>query len=400
MTERLYYQDSYTTSFAATVIDATTVGGKPALVLDRTFFYPTSGGQPNDTGLLAGQPVVDVIAQDGAVLHVMAAPPAAGVGARVEGAIDWTRRYDHMQQHSGQHLLSQVFARLFEYETVSVHFGADESTLDLEAAAVEPEQVVAAEREANRIAYTALSIMAYFVADAELSRVPVRRPPKVAGQIRIVEIAGFDYSACGGTHVRTTAEIAPLKVLRQERRKGLTRLTFKCGLRACADYATRAQLLSEAAQLFSNEVAAVPGLVRATLEQNRALQRQVDQLTEQVIAFEVDALLATAPAPAGRRVVAQLYSDRSVDALKVMAARLRAQPRTVALLATQAGGRLTLLFARSDDVNLHMGNVLRDALKACGGSGGGRPDYAQGGAPDPAVGEEVLRQAQTLLDGG
>ena len=144
----------------------------------------------------------------------------------------------------------------------------------------------------------------------------------------------------------------------------------------------------------------MPGLVRATLDQNRTLQRQVDQLTEQVIAFEIDALLAAPPAPAGRRVVARLYPDRSVDALKVMAARLRAQPQTVALLATQTGGKLTLLFTRSDDVDLHMGNLLRDALVASGGNGGGRPDYAQGGAPDPAVGEEVLRHAQDLLDGG
>ena len=396
-TQRLYYTNSYTTTFQADVVAVGEMEGRPVVTLDRTYFYPTSGGQPNDTGTLAGVPVVDVVAHNDTILHVLGAVPTVTAGQTVPGAVDWPRRYGHMQQHSGQHLLSQIFSRLFGYETVSVHFGADESTLDLDAAAVDVEQLAAAERYANELAYTALPITAYFVNEEQLGTLPLRRPPKVTGEIRIVEIAGFDYSACGGTHVRTTAEITPIKILRQERRRGQTRLTFKCGLRACFDYAERHRWLGETADLFNNEASAVPGLVARTLDQNRELQWQLDASTEKLTGYEVKDLLTAAAAIGDSRLIARLYADRSVDALKTLASLLREQPHTIALLGTTAGGKLTLVFARSADVDIPMGNLLRDTLKAFGGSGGGRPDFAQGGGVDAGKGQEVLDFAQRQI---
>ena len=390
MTERLYFQDAYHTDFTATVLAQTSVDGRPALLLDRTCFYPAAGGQPYDTGILAGAPVVEVSADGDNILHILAAPVAVADGAIVSGAIDWERRYDHMQQHTGQHLLSQVFIRLYGYETVAVHIGAGEATLDL-AADVRSEEVAAAEAVANQLAYTALPVKTYFVDDAAITTLPVRRPPKVSGLVRIVEIDGYDYSACGGTHLHTTAEVTPLKIVRQERRRGQTRITFKCGLRAWRDYAEKHAMLVNIAGVFSTDIAATPGLVQRALEQTRDLQRQVAELEEQLVLAEVDGLLAAAPQVAGRRVVIQHYPDRSVDALKTTAAQLRGQAQTVALLATTGGGKLTAIFARSDDVDLHMGNLLRDTLRAFGGGGGGRPEFAQGGGIDPA-------QAQALLD--
>jgi len=398
MTQRLYFDDAYRTEFTATVLAQTTVAGRPALLLDRTCFYPSAGGQPHDTGVLAGAPVVEVSADGGGVLHILAEPAAAAVGERVSGAIDWERRYDHMQQHTGQHLLSQVFTRLFDYATVAVHIGADEATLDL-AADASAAEVAAAEAEANRLACTALPVKIYFVDDATLATLPVRRPPKVSGLVRIVEIDGYDYSACGGTHLRTTAEISPLKIVRQERRRGQTRVTFVCGLRAWRDYAAKHSLLVAIAGMFSNEIGAAPGLVQRLLEQNRDLQRQVGELEERLALAEVDELLAAAPEQDGRRVVVQLYADRSVDALKTTAAQLRGHPQTVALLATTGGGKLTVLFTRSDDADLHMGNLLRDTLRAFGGGGGGRPEYAQGGGIDPTQAQAVLDYARRALEG-
>jgi alanyl-tRNA synthetase len=399
MTTRLYYDDSYNTSFDARVTAVSSLDGQLLVQLDRTCFYPTSGGQPHDTGLLNGVPVLDVRVEDGLVLHVLdgAAAPSAEfhAGGAVKGAIDWPRRYDHMQQHSGQHLLSQLFWRLFGIETVSVHFGALESTLDLDAAALEPDQIAAAEQEANRLAYTALPFKTYSVDEKGLAAIPLRRAPKVTGSIRIVEIDGYDYSACGGTHVHTTAEITPLKILRQEKRRGQTRLTFLCGRRAYEDYAAKHRLLSDTAAIFSTDIGAVPGLVQRAIDQNRDLQRQVDALAEQLVAHEVEALAATMP-HGQLRVVTKLYSDRSVDAIKHAATLLRAYPGTLALLATQAGGKLTLVFARSEDVTLHAGNLLRDTLKAFGGSGGGRPDFAQGGGVEPAQGTALLEHAAAL----
>ena len=396
MTTRLYYDDSYCTTFDATVTAIGEVGGRPAVQLDRTFFYPTSGGQPHDTGTLAGADVIDVLVQDDILWHVLAASAALKPGQIVSGSIDWQRRYDHMQQHSGQHLLSQVSYRLFGYETVSVHFGTDESTLDLDAAMVEPEHLAAAEQEANRLAYAALAITAYGVEQDALAAVPLRRPPKVTGTVRIVEIAEFDYSACGGTHVHTTAEIAPVKIVRQERRRGQTRITFLCGLRAVRDYAEKHRLLVEAANVFSTDITAVPALVQRLLDQGRELQRQVDTLTEQLVNYEIRELLAGAPSDGELRVIQKVYVDRSADALKQAASILRREPRTLALLGTQSGGKLTLLFGRSDDVTLHAGNLLRDTLKAFGGNGGGRPELAQGGGVDPAQATAMLDYAHNL----
>lgn len=401
MTKRLYYTDSYQTEFDAAVTSVTTLDGRPALALDRSCFYPTSGGQPNDLGMLdlgawGSRQVIDVVAGEGIVHHVLNAPPELPVGSRVHGVIDWTRRYDHMQQHSGQHLLSQIFARRFEYETVSVHFGTEESTLDLDTATVDPAQFEEAETAANDLVYASLPITAYFVDENDLHRVPLRRPPAVTGQIRIVEIAQFDYSACGGTHVHTSAEIGPVKLIRQERRRGQTRITFLCGRRAVADYARKHRLLTQTAALFSTDVGQVPTLVGAGLEQNKALQHRVDELIARQLTYTSRDLLAAAQFVGADRVVAAVL-DLPVDALKTLANLLQAEPHTIALLGSGAGGKATAVFARSDDAAPHMGNLLAGALGALGGRGGGRPEFAQGGGIPVEKLDELLQTAVAQL---
>lgn len=397
MTTRRYYDESYCTSFDATLLEVVEYQGQPALLLDATYFYPTSGGQPNDLGTLGGCRVVDVVALDGQVLHVLAAdatPPAPGP---LHGVIDWSRRFDHMQQHSGQHLLSQVFFRELNAETVSVHFGASESTLDLDVAELTPGQLAHAERVANDLAVTALPIIATMVDEHDLAAIPLRRPPKVTGQIRIVEIQAFDYSACGGTHVRSTAEIGAIKLVRQDRRRGQTRVTFLCGKRALADYIHKHDLLVQAAAHYSTDVDQVPELMGRGLEQVKTLQRQVDELTTRLIGYEVGEVLASAQPVGDLRVVVQAWDDRAVDALKTLANLLQAEPGVVALLATTQNEKTTLVFARSADVDRHMGNLLRDTLKAFGGGGGGRPDFAQGGGIPPAQADAALQYALAAL---
>jgi alanyl-tRNA synthetase len=401
MTERLYYTDSYQTEFDAALQEYLILDGRPALVLDRTCFYPTSGGQPNDLGRLEGYAVVDVVAGDGVIYHLLPAPIDAGSlqGGPLHGVIDWPRRYDHMQQHSGQHLLSQIFAQRFGCETVSVHFGAEESTLDLDIAAVDPAQLDEAERTANDMVYAALPITAYFVNEAELQRLPLRKPPAVTGQIRIVEIAAFDYSACGGTHVRTTAEIGPVKLLRQERRRGQSRITFLCGTRAVADYGRKHRLLTQTAALFSTDVGQVPDLVARLQAQNKELQRRVDELAAQQLNATAQELLAAAQPVGDLRVVAAVL-DLPVEAVKTLANLLQGHERTLVLLGTEAGGKSTVVFARSEDAAMHMGNLLRSALSAFGGGGGGRPEFAQGGGvPVERLGEVIaFAQKQALKE--
>jgi alanyl-tRNA synthetase len=302
-----------------------------------------------------------------------------------------------MQQHSGQHLLSQLFYQRYGCDTVSVHFGREEATLDLDAATIDLARLEEIEQAANELAYYALEIRAYFVDERTAAELPLRRPPAVTGQIRIVEIDGFDYSACGGTHVHTTAEIAPIKLLRQEHRRDQTRLTFLCGLRACQDYRAKHRLLLESAAIFSTEPASVPALTRRLHTQVRELQRENALLQERVLGYEVAALLTTAPRVQGAALVEQLFTDRSVEALKRLAAQLRAQPQTIGLLASTADDRLTVIFCRSDDLTLHVGNLLRDVLAAFGGRGGGRPEYAQGGGVAPSVAADLLAHARALL---
>jgi alanyl-tRNA synthetase len=406
-TKRLYYTDSYTTRFDATLLEVTEHEGRPALLLDQSYFYPTSGGQANDLGTINGWPVIDVVAgENGQVYHILAAPPGADLGALpapVHGEIDWPRRYDHMQQHAGQHLLSQIFYRHFGMETLSVHFGELESTLDLDAAAVTLTELAQAEAVANELVYAALPITAYFVTDEELARVPLRRAPKVSGEIRIIEIQGYDYSACGGTHVYNTAEIGPIKLLRQERRRGQTRITYLCGKRALADYLRKHDLLTQAAAIYSTDVAQVPELLARAQEQVKTLQRQVDDLMTQLASYEAEEVAGAAIPVGAFQVVVQSWEDRPVEVLKTLANLLQERPNTIALLATTAGDKATVIFARSADINtpdMHMGNLLRDALKAFGGGGGGRPEFAQGGGVAVEQVPALLEYALAELESG
>jgi alanyl-tRNA synthetase len=323
--------------------------------------------------------VVDVAVEDDVVVHWLAeAPPNGITGRRVQGHIDWPRRYDHMQQHSGQHLLSQTLFRLHGLETVSVHFGADESTLDVDAERVSAAQLDDVESAANDLVFAALPITAYFVDDRAIVDLPLRRPPKVSGQIRIVEIAGYDWSACGGTHVRTTAEIGPVKLLKQERKRGQTRLTFKCGLRALADYRLKHRLITEAAALFTTEIGLVPEMIARNQAQIKQLQAALDDLAQQQLTQEAQTMLQTAPRAGAYALVTGVFPGREVDAVKALAALLQAEAGTVALLAA-THPKPTLIVARAAGAPLHAGNLLATALAAFGGKGGGRPEYAQGG---------------------
>lgn len=400
MTERLYYADAYLREFEATVAQVRVEDGRVRIALDQSAFYPSAGGQPNDTGSIGGRRVIDVTAEDGVVWHLLeaSAGEALGVGETVRGAIDWARRYDHMQQHSGQHLLSQVFERLYGWETVSVHIGAEENTLDLDTPALETAQIDAAEALAADKVYAALPIRTYFVDDAGLSTVPLRRPPKVTGSIRIVEIEQYDYSACGGTHCRTTAEAGPIKILRTERRRGIVRVSFLCGQRAFEDYRRKHRLLSEAAALFSSDAGAVPTSVERSLAQIKEGQRRIEELSGKLLAHDAHALLeASEPLAGGGRLVCALRDDLDAAALRTLATLLIETPGTIALLGSGQGGKLLLVFARGAEGPGHMGNLLQTVLLGVGGSGGGRPEFAQGGGVDAGLGAGVMEAAREQL---
>lgn len=395
MTERLYYTDSYTTEFDAQILSVSDKDGRPAAILDRSAFYPTSGGQQHDTGALNGVDVLDVqVAKNGDVLHILAAPLAPGPA---HGVIDWPRRFDHMQQHTGQHLLSAVFTQRLNMETVSVHFGGEVCMLELDTDTVSDAQMAEIETVVNYLVLAQLPVTAYEVDESRIAQIPLRRPPKVSGTIRIVEIQGFDWSACGGTHVGNTGEIGPIKLLRAERIRGHSRVHFLCGNRALADYRAKHDLLTATANLLDTRPEEVPDLVAKLMARLKEVERLVRDLQAAQVSFVAQELLVAAPWENGVRTVIHRSPDLDPAGLKALAQALTQTPSAIALLACEANGKATLLFARSADGSAHMGNLLRATLTHFGGSGGGRPDMAQGGGVAPERLDEVLAFAKGRL---
>ena len=401
MNERLYYEDAYLIRFSAQVAERLTHQDQPAVRLVRSAFYPTSGGQPHDTGRLNGTAVVDVqVGADGTVLHLLAEPLPEETES-VSGKIDWARRYDHMQQHSGQHLLSQMFFRRLGLETVSVHFGDALNTVDLDGPPLSAAQLADVEAAANEMVWKNRPIRAYWVNEEERGKVPLRRAPAVQGLTRIVEIDKFDWSACGGTHVRRTGEIGLISLLRIEKHRGKSRVHFVCGRRALADAAERRGLLGETAGLLDSGVDDVPELVAKLQEALRSAERELKALREGLVEYQARELLAEAEAAGGLRLVVREMADSEPAAVQRLAGALVAGLGVVALLGCARGDKGTVVFARSEDCSVHVGNLLRDTLRQFGGGGGGRPNFAQGGGVAAEKLSDVLSAAaETVRQAG
>lgn len=382
-TERLYYDDAYLTAFTARVTDRS--GDGTRIYLDRTAFYPTSGGQPHDLGMLAGRRVLDVIDEDDRVAHVLAEPvPSADA---VEGVVDWARRFDHMQQHTGQHLLSAVFEDLFACRTLSVHFGDDRSTLDLDAESLSREQLVLAEERANEIIGENRPVTVAYEDAASASG--LRKASEREGTLRIVSIADLDRSACGGTHVRATGEIGGMALRSTERVRKSTRVEFLCGARAIRRARRDFEVITLVANSFSVAVDDAPAAVAAQLDRVRELESARKRLTAEVAEHRARGLYdATAVGPNGVRTIVLRDFGDTMDELRTLALALASMPKVVAL------GRVALppsvLVASSDDSGVDAGRALKDALSLVGGRGGGSPRVAQGSVPDMNAAEAVL----------
>lgn len=399
MTSRLYYSDSYTHAFSARIVARLNAQGHPAVVLDQTYFYPTSGGQPFDRGRLNGVPVVDVTAReaDGAILHVL---EAEAPGETAECEIDWPRRFDHMQTHTGQHVLSQAFVRTARAETISFHLGADGVSIDLAVPKLAPADLDRAEDLANEIVQRNVEVRAWFPAEDELSTLPLRRDPKIQGPLRVVAIGDFDFTACGGTHVARAGEIGLIKITGVGKAGKDTRVEFLCGGRALRDYGQKDAILTQLAAGFSTGIGEVDQAVAKLRVEHQELRRSLNAARAQLLDHEAAELLASAPAQDGLRIVRRAWPDRDPAELRGLAERLAKQTVVVALLGT-AGSKAHLVFARSSDVDKDMAALLKTALAVLGPSarGGGSPQIAQGGGVSAEVEgvERSLRQAEGEL---
>lgn len=392
-TVRLFHKDPYRTEFEATILSCEPAGAHWDVSLDATCFYAEGGGQPGDTGELGGHRVLAVRdAGGGAILHTVEGPSAG----TVTGRIDWGRRLDHMEQHTAQHLLSAAFERLFDGETVSWHLGGDACTVDIALEALSPEQAEAVEQECNRVIRARLDLLTHLVDEAGVASLPLRKPPKVTGEIRVVEISGYDWSACGGTHVRNTGELGVLKVKSLERYKKGTRVTFLAGQRALADYMALDRTTRDLCRSLSIGVADLPRFAERAQEENAALRRQVKLLQEKILETEALELLEGARKVGGARVVRTVFSARPLDEVKVLAAKVAAQSHSVAVFGTR-GAIPQIVLQRSTDLRLDMGAVIRQILPLIDGRGGGSPISAQGGGTRPDGLESALDQAVSRI---
>jgi len=391
VTERLYYTDAYATRFDAIVTAAGDENGRPAVTLDRTAFYPTSGGQPFDTGRLGGAAVVDVVdREDGEIAHVLDRPLAAGDAVR--GEIDWVRRFDHMQQHTGQHVLSAAFDRLFQARTTSFHLGTDACTIDLDRV-LAADRVHAAEAEANRIVWDDRPVEVRFVTAEEASRLPLRKEPQREGLLRLVQIADADVSACGGTHVARTGAVGIIGVSAWEKFRGGLRVEFLCGGRALARFRSLRDAVAASIRTLSVAPDELPDAIARAQAENKELRRALRGLTGQLAVHEAARLVAEAEPLGGVRLVAGAFDGWDAAGLKALATAIASHPGAVAVCLSAAPPLLAAV-ARSADTAVDAGALLKDLIARFGGKGGGKAELAQGGglAAEPAAVLAAVRE--------
>jgi alanyl-tRNA synthetase len=398
-TERLYYSDSHLIEFEALVTEKTDrVSGWTAVTLDRTAFYPTGGGQPSDTGTLDGERVLECIDdENNGVLHVVQGR-APDVGARVKGRIDWPRRLDHMQQHTGQHILSQAFVTLFKAPTRGFRVLHDVCEIDVELTNPTNELIERAVELANNVIWEDREITIKSATADEAAQLTLRKDPSRAGDLRLIEIEGFDLTPCGGTHAYRTGEVGMIVLRTWERAKGLTRIEFAAGTRALADYRRANKTARAVASLFSASRDDATKLAARMVDENKELHRCVRSLEEIAARIEADELLSSvSPNATGVRVVAQIFDNRDAESLKRLALALIAQPNTIALLGSRDKEAARLVFAKSADAPADMNALMRDACETLDGRGGGKPDLAQGGGKKIEKLAQAIEQAATSL---
>ncbi len=401
MTKRLYYDDSHARVFDATVIDRLTHDSKPAVILDHTYFYPTGGGQPHDIGTIDNARVIDVLSNDdGAVIHVL---DSEVDNDSVQCRLDWVRRFDHMQHHTGQHILTQAFVQISDAHTVGFHLGADSVTIDLDTLVIADEILYEAEALANQIIQENRPITTRIIDPQDIDDVRMRKMPEklYTGGLRVVDIANFDLTACGGTHVKATGEIGIIKVIKTEKRGDKTRIEFVCGGRALADYANKTTIVRDLTSLLTchpNEIAQIVNGLQDDLKQ--AL-RQNKKSNERLLDYEAQALFEQATSHNELRIVNKTFIERDPKDLQGLARRLVEKENTLAFLIS-TGEKSLLLFARAENLPYNMNILLKAILSEfSAGRGGGRPAMAQGGGMPLSSDEasEALKFAlNTVLD--
>lgn len=381
MTERMYYDHAYLTQFDAQVMVCRPHGENYDVLLDRSAFYPTSGGQPFDTGRLGDAEVIDVNVIDGEVWHTVTAPLT--VGETVHGSIDWARRFDHMQQHAGDHMIAGALHRLMGGVTIGLHVGDEISTIDVAmpegVTRISDEDIRRIELDVNEHIQRDVPIRCWFPDEEELKSLPLRKKPTVSEHVRIVAIGDDEMVACGGTHPSTAGQIGLVKIVSVAPARGKMRVAFLAGQRALKDYFRCHKVAHAAAEQFSTGVENLTSSIAAMQERMRSAEFELVKMRRERLMGQAQSLVDEAELlPSGVRLVAQ-FVEADAMLLRELASKLIEQTSVIALLGAKNGDQAIYVFGRSADVDVNMGTLLRDSARPLGGKGGGRPDFAQGG---------------------
>ena len=373
--QKLYYYDSYVTEFQANVIEVTPYADKYALLLDKSYFYPESGGQSSDIGTINGVEIVYVTEKSDNILHIAQKQLQPGPA---NCQINWSNRFDNMQQHSGQHILSACFYKLYNGETSSFHIGKDSSTIEINVESFDSIMIEKIEALTNSIVFNNAAITADIVNKDALAAFPLRKQPKVESNIRIITIDDFDCSPCGGTHVNRTGEIGLIKIKRLEKLKSSYKFEFVCGNRALKDYTFKNNLITKLGAHLSAPEQEIENAFLKSTEDYKNLQKQANQLRNELINYDVQHLQRNAQCINGIDIISKIFDNRDFNDVKLIAQAIVLGPSNIALLST-VGQSCQLIFARSENVDVNMNNLLKSVLPLLNGKGGGSPKAAQGG---------------------
>jgi alanyl-tRNA synthetase len=392
LTRRLYFEDAYLREFDAEVVDKRTHEGDPTVVLDATAFYPESGGQPWDRGTIGGAVVLKVLDLDGLILHVLNKDVPAG---RVRGQIDWPARFDHMQQHTGQHILSQAFFEAVKGETQSFHLGPDISTLEIGLRTISETDLDRVEDRANAIVWEDREVKTYFVSEDRIDQVPLRRPPKKHGLLRVVEVEGFDYSACGGTHCRRSGEVGLIKVLGMEKIRGNLRFDFLCGSRALGDYRIKDRNLRRIAESFSALPKDAASQVERLAGDLKALRKRSRKLEERLASYEAQEVIRQAPGP----LIAAVLQDKSPDEAKFLALNITRSGEFAVVYGVPGEVQGYLVLARSESLTADLRAVIPVLAAVLSVKGGGGPSLVELVTPEGGKLGAAVEAARSWLAG-
>jgi len=394
MKELLYYQDAMQREFTATVVrTGIEDDGRQYVVLSNTAFYPTGGGQPYDTGTLNNTNVIDVEKINEEIRHYIEGD-ASTLSGEVHGTLNWQRRFDHMQQHAGQHILTAAFVELFDAQTVSFHLGSEQVTIDIAVDSLSKEQLAAAEARANDIILENRPIETKWITEQELSNYNLRKEVAVTGEIRLVIIPDFDYNGCGGTHPTSTGQVSAIKILGTEKMKGNVRVSFVCGQRVLAELAMRKTVLADVAkQLSVPEVEAATALAKLLATQ-KATEKALVAAKEELLTFEANALAAS-----DNNIITAAFNNRSIQELQKLARFIVAERSdAIALLVSENEDKLQFVATRGAHGQTSMKELAAKVLPLINGKGGGSDQMVQGGGERIIAREQLLTAMQEALN--